>query len=84
MSAVRRRWIPMGILFVVLAVVAAGAALALRPDTAGTPSSAGADLTERYVDGPYRLVVLEGVSHWIPEQAPEQLAAAILDRVASS
>lgn len=42
---------------------------------------AGADLTERYVEGPYRLVVLEGVSHWIPEQAPRLLADAVLERI---
>ena len=36
------------------------------------------------VTGDYRFVALPGVTHWIPEQAPEQLAAAILDRVASS
>lgn len=36
------------------------------------------------VTGDYRFVELPGVSHWIPEQAPDQLATAILDRVASS
>jgi len=36
-----------------------------------------------HVTGPYELVVLEGVSHWIPTQAPEALAEAILDRIAS-
>lgn len=41
----------------------------------------GVDLAERYVAAPYRLVVLEGVSHWIPEQAPEPLAEAVLERV---
>jgi pimeloyl-ACP methyl ester carboxylesterase len=45
---------------------------------------AGVDLTRRYVDGPYRLVVLEGVSHWIPEQAPRLLADAVLDRIGGS
>jgi pimeloyl-ACP methyl ester carboxylesterase len=29
-----------------------------------------ADLTGRYVKGPYRYEVLEGVSHWIPEEVP--------------
>lgn len=43
----------------------------------------GAERTERYVDGPYELVVLEGVSHWIPTQAPRQLAEAVLARIAS-
>ncbi|MGY1623428.1 alpha/beta fold hydrolase [Geodermatophilus sp. SYSU D00965] len=37
-----------------------------------------------HVTGDYRFVELAGVSHWIPEQAPEQLATAILDRIASS
>jgi pimeloyl-ACP methyl ester carboxylesterase len=37
-----------------------------------------------HVTGDYRFVELPGVSHWIPEQAPEALATAILDRVASS
>lgn len=41
----------------------------------------GVDGTERWVDAPYELVVLEGVSHWIPTQAPDALAAAILARV---
>jgi pimeloyl-ACP methyl ester carboxylesterase len=36
-----------------------------------------------HVTGPYELVVLEDVSHWIPTQAPEPLAAAILDRIDS-
>jgi pimeloyl-ACP methyl ester carboxylesterase len=34
-----------------------------------------------FVTGDYRLVELPGVSHWIPEQAPRQLAGAILDRI---
>jgi pimeloyl-ACP methyl ester carboxylesterase len=33
------------------------------------------------VDADYELVVLEGVTHWIPTQAPEALAEAILRRV---
>jgi pimeloyl-ACP methyl ester carboxylesterase len=37
-----------------------------------------------HVRGDYRFVSLKGVTHWIPEQAPEQLATAILDRLASS
>jgi pimeloyl-ACP methyl ester carboxylesterase len=41
----------------------------------------GVDATEAWVDAPYRLVVLEGVSHWIPTQAPEACAAAILEQV---
>ncbi|HEX2073794.1 MAG TPA: alpha/beta hydrolase [Geodermatophilus sp.] len=37
-----------------------------------------------HVTGDYRFVPLPGVTHWIPEQAPEQLATAILDRIASA
>ena len=34
-----------------------------------------------YVDAPYQYVELNGVSHWIPTQAPEALAEAILARI---
>ncbi len=40
-----------------------------------------AHLCERYVTGPYHFVELPGVSHWIPTEAPEALAEAILERV---
>jgi pimeloyl-ACP methyl ester carboxylesterase len=43
-----------------------------------------ADACANYVTGDYRFVELPGITHWIPEQAPEQLAAAILDRIESS
>jgi len=43
----------------------------------------GVDGTERWMDAPYELVVLEGVTHWIPTQAPEPLTEAILARVRS-
>ncbi|MFT4201868.1 alpha/beta fold hydrolase [Gordonia sp. (in: high G+C Gram-positive bacteria)] len=33
-----------------------------------------------FVDGDYRFVELTGVDHWVPENAPEQLAAAIIER----
>jgi pimeloyl-ACP methyl ester carboxylesterase len=36
-----------------------------------------------FVTGDYRFVELPG-SHWVPEQSPEQLAAVVLDRIASS
>jgi pimeloyl-ACP methyl ester carboxylesterase len=42
---------------------------------------AGVDGTARWVDAAYELVVLEGVSHWIPTQEPEAAADAILARV---
>ena len=41
----------------------------------------GTELTPRHVSGPYEFVELTGVSHWIPTQAPEALADAILARV---
>jgi pimeloyl-ACP methyl ester carboxylesterase len=37
-----------------------------------------------FVAGDYRFVELAGVSHWIPEEAPDALATAVLDRIASS
>ncbi|PWN01262.1 alpha/beta hydrolase [Nocardioides silvaticus] len=42
----------------------------------------GAEHSEEWVDAPFELVVLDGVSHWIPTEAPEALAEAILERVA--
>jgi pimeloyl-ACP methyl ester carboxylesterase len=43
-----------------------------------------AEACANHVTGDYRYVELPGVTHWIPEQAPEDLAAAILERIASS
>jgi pimeloyl-ACP methyl ester carboxylesterase len=45
-------------------------------------SRAGAELTERYVDGPYRFEVLDGVSHWMPEEAPGAVADLVAEHVA--
>ncbi|MBA3282079.1 MAG: alpha/beta hydrolase, partial [Acidimicrobiia bacterium] len=42
-----------------------------------------AELTARHVDGPYRFEVLEGVSHWIPEAAADELAALLVDHLLS-
>ena len=33
----------------------------------------GAVITGDYVDGPYQFEILEGVSHWIPEGAPDEV-----------
>ena len=42
----------------------------------------GAELTADYVDAAtYRFEVLEGVSHWVPEQEPDRLARIVLDRI---
>ncbi|MDK3256068.1 alpha/beta fold hydrolase [Blastococcus capsensis] len=43
-----------------------------------------AQACEEFVTGDYRFVELPGITHWVPEQAPERLATAILDRVAST
>ena len=42
---------------------------------------AGAHATGAHVDGPYRFEVLEGVSHWVPEQAPAALCALLLEHL---
>lgn len=43
---------------------------------------AGAERCGEFVQGPYRFVTLDGVSHWIPEEAPTALATAVLDLLA--
>jgi pimeloyl-ACP methyl ester carboxylesterase len=43
----------------------------------------GAEATAQYVEGPYRFEVLEGVSHWIPEQAADDLNRLLLEHLAS-
>lgn len=42
---------------------------------------AGARWTPRYVEADYRYERLPGVSHWVPGQAPEVLAAVALERI---
>ncbi len=41
----------------------------------------GAELTEKYVTGPYELEVYEGLTHWLPDEVPERLAATIAKRI---
>jgi pimeloyl-ACP methyl ester carboxylesterase len=43
-----------------------------------------AEGTAEHVEGPYRFEVLEGVSHWLPEEAPEALNGLLLDHLASA
>lgn len=45
---------------------------------------AAAEATGAHVAADYRFVELSGVSHWVPEEAPEALLAAILERVRST
>lgn len=42
----------------------------------------GVELTSRHVAGPYRLEVLHGVSHWIPDEAPHAAAKLITTHIA--
>ena len=42
---------------------------------------ASAEACGDHVTGPFEFVELAGISHWIPEEAPADLAAAILERV---
>lgn len=42
-----------------------------------------AEDTGEFVEGPYRFEVLQGVSHWIPEEVPDQLNALLLDHLSS-
>ncbi|HET7722084.1 MAG TPA: alpha/beta hydrolase [Acidimicrobiales bacterium] len=43
----------------------------------------GAEATRRHVDGPYRFEVLQGVSHWIPEEVPEELNRLLLEHLSA-
>jgi pimeloyl-ACP methyl ester carboxylesterase len=40
--------------------------------------------TEQFVTASYRFVSLPGISHWVPDQAPEVVAAEIIARVTSA
>ncbi|HMY09725.1 MAG: alpha/beta hydrolase [Nocardioidaceae bacterium] len=44
----------------------------------------GAERSADYVDADFTLEIMEGLSHWIPDEAPEQLAKIILTRAAST
>ena len=48
-------------------------------DAALGPTAAHA--TGDHVAGPYRFEVLPGISHWVPEQAPDRLAALLLEHL---
>ncbi len=43
---------------------------------------AAAEQAERHVAGPFRYAELRGVSHWIPEEAPDAVAELLLDHIA--
>jgi pimeloyl-ACP methyl ester carboxylesterase len=43
----------------------------------------GIQATHRWVNGPYRLVTLDGIQHNVPEEAAEQTSALVLGHLAS-
>jgi pimeloyl-ACP methyl ester carboxylesterase len=51
-------------------------------DTAlGRPAAEG---SRAFVAAPYRFVVLDGVTHWIPEVAPRKLARLLMEHLATT
>lgn len=50
-------------------------------DTAFTRSTA--DATADFVEGPFRYEVLDGVTHWIPEEVPDVVNELLLDHLGS-
>ena len=52
-------------------------------DRDGYVSRRTAELCGRWVRGPYRYEVLNGVSHWIPEQEPDRLATLVVQHLTS-
>ena len=42
----------------------------------------GAERCGDYVDGPYRFETIDGVSHWVPEDAADELTSLLLEHVA--
>jgi pimeloyl-ACP methyl ester carboxylesterase len=47
-------------------------------------SRTAAELSARWITGPYRFERLEGVSHWIPEETPARLAALIREHLSEA
>jgi len=43
-----------------------------------------ADLTARYVTGPFRFEALDGVGHWIPEEQAEVVTPIVLQHQSTS
>ncbi|WP_405739221.1 alpha/beta hydrolase [Streptomyces sp. NBC_01525] len=40
-----------------------------------------AELTAEWVDGPYRFEALDGASHWLPEEVPDQVTALLVEHL---
>jgi pimeloyl-ACP methyl ester carboxylesterase len=47
-------------------------------------SRAAAKLCGHHVTGPYRFTELHGASHWLPEQAADQVAALLTEHFAAT
>jgi pimeloyl-ACP methyl ester carboxylesterase len=47
----------------------------------GAIGATAAHSCAKYVTGEFEFIPLDGISHWVPDQAPEELAAAVLSRV---
>jgi len=43
-----------------------------------------AEATAEWVSGPYRFEVLDGISHWIPEVAPDTVSRLVLEHLGAS
>ena len=43
-----------------------------------------AEATGRFVEGPYRFEVLDGVDHWVGEHAPDSVNSLLLEHLAGS
>ena len=48
-------------------------------DSAFGPAAAQA--TGQWANGPYRFESLQGLSHWVPEEAPETLSRPLLEHL---
>jgi pimeloyl-ACP methyl ester carboxylesterase len=42
----------------------------------------GAELTASFVEGPYRFEILEGIGHWVPEQAADRVNELLMEHFA--
>lgn len=51
------------------------------PDADAVFGPTAAHATAALVDGPYRFEALEGVGHWVPEEAHEQLVGLLLEHL---
>jgi pimeloyl-ACP methyl ester carboxylesterase len=47
-------------------------------------SRAAAERCGQYVTGPYRFMELDGASHWLPERAPDRVAALLTEHFATA